>query len=40
MKTIINTLKNDSEAVLKAAAGFAGLAVAAFAVFVIVTRLF
>ncbi len=39
MKTLINTLKNDSEAVLKIAAGFAGLAVAAFSLFVIVTRL-
>jgi len=39
MKTIINTLKNDKEAVLKVASGFAGLAVAAFAIFVIVSRL-
>jgi len=39
MKTIINTLKNDKEAALKMAASLAGLAVTAFSVFIIVTRL-
>lgn len=40
MKALINTLKNDKEAVLKMAASLAGLAVAMFSTFVIVTRLF
>jgi len=39
MKTILNTLKNDQELTLKIAAGFAGLCIAAFSLFVIVTRL-